>query len=86
MKRIIFSLILAASFILLPTSSFADECMEGDCENGTGTGYTEEGKIYSGEWKDGLPHGMGKMTISKGKHIEGRWEKGQSIETNNIEK
>ncbi len=79
MKKVILFLILTVS-IQLSTISFADECMEGDCENGTGTGFTEEGKLYSGEWKDGDPHGLGKLTISKGKYLEGRWEKGQLVE------
>ena len=79
MKRTILLLMLTFS-LTLSTTSFADECMEGDCDNGTGIGYNEEGKIYSGEWKDGEPHGMGKLTISKGKHLEGRWEKGQLVE------
>ena len=79
MKKIIF-LFLLASIIQLPVFTAADECMDGDCEDGIGTGFTEEGKIYSGKWLDGLPHGVGKLTVSKGKHIEGRWEKGILVE------
>ena len=78
MKRTTLFLILTF-FLVLSTTSFADECMEGDCDNGIGTGYTEEGKLYSGAWKDGLPHGMGKLIISKDKHLEGKWEKGQLV-------
>ncbi len=38
---------------------------------------TEEGKIYQGQWQDGLPHGKGKLTKSKGKYLEGVFEKGE---------
>lgn len=78
-----FTLFLMTLSIQFSAVAFADECMEGDCENGTGIGYTEEGKIYSGEWKDGEPHGPGKLTISKGKHLEGTWKKGQLVEEKN---
>jgi len=82
MKKIIF-LFLLTSIIQLPVFTAADECMDGDCEDGIGTGFTGEGEIYSGEWQDGLPHGSGKLTVSKGKYIEGRWEKGKLVEEKN---
>lgn len=65
--------------LLAPGALVADECMEGDCDDGIGTGFTEEGKIYEGEWKDGYPHGKGKLYISKGKVIAGEWAKGKLI-------
>lgn len=58
----------------------ADECLEGNCDNGVGTGFTEDNKIYVGEWKHGLPDGQGKLNISKDKVVEGRWEKGVLVE------
>lgn len=78
MKKTIL-LILLASSIQFPTAARADECMSGDCENGIGTGFTDEGTLYNGEWQDGLPHGFGKLTIAK-EQIEGRWEKGKLVE------
>ena len=79
MKKIIL-LVLLAFIIQSPAITAADECMDGDCEDGIGTGFTEEGTIYSGEWQDGLPHGSGKLTVSRGEFIEGRWEKGKLVE------
>ena len=74
-------LIMVAAFsIFLSTPLYADECMEGDCDNGYGTGFTEDNKVYEGEWQDGMPHGQGKLFLSKGKVIEGVWEKGELVE------
>ncbi len=73
--------LLSAVLIVLFTSPlWGDECMEGDCEDGIGTGFTESNKIYEGEWKDGMPHGSGKLYVSKDKVIEGIWEKGKLVE------
>ena len=79
MKKMTF-LVLLALIIQLPGITTADECMDGDCDDGVGTGFTEEGTLYSGEWQDGLPHGSGKMTISNDKYLEGRWERGKLVE------
>lgn len=71
--------IVAAFSLLLMSPLYADECMEGDCDNGYGTGFTEDNKVYEGEWKDGLPNGRGTLYISRGKSIEGLWEKGELV-------
>lgn len=68
-------MVLICAYTVSPI--WADECMEGNCENGVGEGFTDEGNIYRGQWKDGLPHGAGKLTLSKGKYVEGIWEKGK---------
>ena len=79
MKTII-EIMLLVAVLIFPQSIFADECMEGDCENGIGRGFTEEGKLYDGEWLDGVPHGQGRLFVSKKKIIEGRWQNGNLIE------
>lgn len=78
MKKGILVLFMVFS-LLAPVVLVADECMEGDCDNGVGTGFTEEGKIYEGEWKDGYPHGKGTLIVSKGKVIVGEWAKGKLV-------
>ena len=60
--------------LLFPLTLHADECMEGDCDNGVGTGFTDDNKIYEGQWQDGMPHGQGKLYVSKGKVVEGEWK------------
>jgi len=69
-------ILLVALSLVLPISLHADECMEGNCDNGFGTGFTEDNLIYEGEWKDGVPHGKGTLHLSKEKVIKGVWEKG----------
>lgn len=78
---IVIALSLFLSFPLL-----ADECMEGDCDNGVGTGFTVDNQIYEGEWKDGVPHGQGTLHLSKGKVVTGRWEKGELMKEESVEK
>jgi len=73
-------LMISVFCLLFASPLWADECMEGDCDDGIGTGFTEDNKIYEGEWKDSMPHGMGKKYISKEEVIEGRWEKGKLVE------
>lgn len=79
MKKLLI-VVLSAALIQLPALTGADECMEGNCDNGMGTGFTEEGKVYSGEWQGGLPHGFGRLTVSKDKFIEGQWENGKLVD------
>jgi hypothetical protein len=66
--------------LLFPVMVTADECLEGDCDNGFGTGFTEDNRIYKGEWKHGLPHGQGKLFLPGDKVVEGRWENGELVE------
>ena len=77
-KRMVMVLLVFGLFF--PAPLLADECMEGDCDNGFGSGFTDNSKIYEGEWKDGLPHGQGKLYVSKGKIIEGTWDKGELVQ------
>ncbi len=65
--------------LLAPGTLVADECMEGDCDSGVGTGFTEDGQIYEGEWQDGYPHGKGTLYISKEKAVKGEWVKGKLV-------
>ena len=85
MKTVV-RLMLIAAVLILPQSVFADECLEGDCENGIGKGFTEDGEIYDGAWLDGEPHGQGRLFIGKGKIIEGSWQKGQLLEADEDKK
>jgi len=41
-------------------------CIDGDCENGTGTFIYENGDKYEGEWKDDKRSGVGIYTFGEG--------------------
>ena len=42
------------------------ECVYGDCENGKSTATYSDGAKYTGEFRNGLPHGMGVQTFDDG--------------------
>ena len=66
--------------LLSPSIALSDECFEGDCENGLGKGFTEEGHVYEGQWLDGEPHGRGKLFISRDKVLDGEFKNGEFVE------
>ena len=59
---------------IFQTLSFA-ECIEGDCENGTGKFVYDNDSYYLGEWKDGYMHGYGKYVWPSGTFYEGELKK-----------
>ena len=69
-KKLIFILIIILS---VPAVSFSDECLEGDCVNGSGTMVSSTGHKYTGEFKDGVRHGKGIMLLPGGRKIVGVW-------------
>ena len=75
---------MGASFLFVCLLLFslpvaADECLSGDCQDGTGSGFTDEGKLYSGEWKDGVPHGRGQLTLTDGSVLRGVFVEGELV-------
>ena len=52
------------------------KCLEGDCINGAGKFLLAPGQIYEGKFKNGLPHGKGKL-IMDGIEGSGRWKNGK---------
>lgn len=69
---------------LFPSLSFS-ACIEGDCENGTGTYEYHIGKKYVGEWRDSKKHGYGTYTYPDGTQYIGEFQNnkknGQGLET-----
>ena len=39
----------------------------------------KDGTIYVGEWKDGVPHGKGKLTLGKIEVYEGDFREGRKV-------
>jgi hypothetical protein len=39
----------------------SSQCLNGDCDMGTGTAKNANGDLYYGSWRDGKPHGLGSV-------------------------
>jgi len=59
--------------LLAPAASFGDECVEGDCVNGTGAMVFSTGHKYTGGFKDGVRHGEGVLLMPGKRKIVGVW-------------
>jgi hypothetical protein len=59
--------------LFLPTVSWGDECVEGDCVNGKGTMVMATGHRYTGGFKDGVRHGEGVLLMPGKRKIVGVW-------------
>ena len=70
--NIIFLLLI----LLFPASVFGG-CVEGDCENGSGTYTYHIGKKYVGDWKDSKKHGQGTYFYPDGKVYVGEFQNGK---------
>ena len=67
-------IIIFLGIFLFPPMAFSDECVKGDCVNGTGDMIYSTGHRFSGEFKDGLRHGKGVMLLPGGRKITGTWD------------
>lgn len=77
MRRLsVLLLLLAAAFCLTPRQAVADECIDGDCQNGKGVQQFGEIGKYEGEFKDGFRSGKGTMTYVDMCQYVGDWQKG----------
>ena len=39
----------------------SSQCLNGNCDMGTGTATNANGDLYYGSWRDGKPHGLGSV-------------------------
>ena len=65
---------LLTIYFLLQFSFGFTQCIEGDCENGTGTYKYEDGKTLKGNWNGGLLNGKGEITYKSGNIFTGEFE------------
>ena len=61
----------------------SSQCLNGDCEIGTGAAKNANGDLYYGSWRDGKPHGLGSVyfdldneTYAPGTFFTGRFAYG----------
>ena len=54
------------------------ECTQGDCRNGKATFTFPNGRIYVGEFKDGIENGQGTLTYTSGNKYVGEFKDGKS--------
>ena len=68
--------LLIAAFGCLLHFSAAAQCLEGDCQNGSGMYQFENGNKYKGEFKRGVMHGSGAVVFANGNKYNGDWRDG----------
>ena len=57
--------------------SFANaQCTTGNCFDGNGTYLFENGDLYNGLWKKGIPNGYGVYEFANGDVYKGAWKGG----------
>lgn len=74
MDRII---ILAGILLLLSGVALAETCLEGNCQDGSGTIQWDDGSKFSGNFVNGAPDGDGIYTDPNGKEFTVTYKDGQ---------
>ena len=62
------------AFLHLATAASA-QCISGDCSNGIGM-YKDSNYVYEGQFKNGMPHGKGRLLKINGNMYVGGFEYG----------
>ena len=75
-ERILIIIVLCFS----PLIAYGDECVEGDCVNGTGTMVYSTGHKFTGGFKDGMRHGEGVMLMPGKRKLVGVWQDNEITE------
>jgi len=79
-KRFLFFICI---FFLIPVlvilifylaNPFHNECIQGNCYNGSGIYIFDSGMKYEGEWKNGKRDGQGTLTSPDGSVYKGGWK------------
>ena len=60
-------------------NSDIDARLKGKMKNGMGIGFTDQGDLYSGTWKNGLRDGSGSCKFFSGGYYRGEWSADEMI-------
>ena len=66
----------AIAFSVIFINFTAAQCLEGDCEEGTGIIQSDNGNKYSGTFHHGRMHGKGTLILTNGNSYNGDWMNG----------
>jgi len=74
----LFSILILVLFLNISTSgiAFGGTCIKGNCKNGYGMFVFDDGRLYEGQWKNGLSDGMGKLIFISGSKYTGEFKNG----------
>ena len=75
--RMVVLVVAVCLFVLHGPAAVLGQCLQGDCENGYGSYLFEDGRKYTGSWKQGELHGQGTMEFIDGNSYVGQWENNQ---------
>lgn len=69
--------ITIASLLLVGITSYSyAQCTTGNCFDGNGSYLFENGDLYNGLWKKGIPNGYGVYEFANGDVYKGAWKSG----------
>jgi len=67
-------LFLITTLCLFSSVSWSQECVEGDCQDGSGVYEWADGSRYISQFKNGTPYGEAKIIMANGDEYIGRWK------------
>lgn len=70
---VIYLVLFSGIFVFYLLNPFNNKCLQGNCWDGYGTYRYHSGMKYEGEWKYGLRHGNGKLTLPDLYVYDGQW-------------
>jgi hypothetical protein len=76
--KAILSILTLVLFLNISNSvgAFEGTCIQGNCSNGYGIFVFDDGRVYEGQWKNGVFDGMGRLVFISSSRYTGEFKKG----------